>query len=347
MSSSRMRTRARLTLAAGVLAAGALALSGCSGPASADGPTPVSLQLGWIANVENMGPYAAQQHGYYKNEGLDLTITPGGPSTSVEPLVASGKALVGTDSADIIARANEQGASFVIVAASLQVNPISILSLKDKPVKTLADLKGKSICIQTGGLTVLDETLEANGVQPSDVKHITASFDPSPLVAGECDAFTSFLGNQDVTLKMKGIETVSFPLSDYGYIAWGDCLFTTKAVLADPAKRKLVEKVVAGTVRGWQTALKDTDAAAKYIVEGPGKSQNLNLEQQQLAAKLFESLIDAGDAKENGLLTMSKAGIAANIDTFQRSGIGGDLTSLFDTSVLETVYAGKTSLPEK
>ena len=38
--------------------------------------------LGWIANVEYMGMFIADDAGYYKEEWLDMEIVPGGPAVA-------------------------------------------------------------------------------------------------------------------------------------------------------------------------------------------------------------------------------------------------------------------------
>ncbi|WP_084076890.1 ABC transporter substrate-binding protein [Demequina sp. NBRC 110057] len=332
-------SRTRRLAAPSLLVAAAVALSACSESSSEPEAQTVegSLQLGWIANVENMGPYVADRDGNFTDHGVDVTITPGGPSVTVEPLVQSGRALVGLSSTDVIARANAEGADLVIVGATLQVNPTSIMSLAESPVETLGDLVGKRLCIQTSGVSVMDGVLEQNGIDPADVEYVTAEFDPSPLVTGDCDAFVSLLNNQPVTLQLQGVETESFTLNEYGYEAWGNVVFTTRAALEDDATRQAVRGIVAGLQDGWATALADTDGAAEYMVEGPGASQNLDLEQQELAAAAFVELIATPDTDEAGLLAMTDEGIAANIATLEEQGIEGDLDALFDTSILDEI----------
>ncbi|MBT0773137.1 ABC transporter substrate-binding protein [Kineosporia sp. J2-2] len=332
-------------LLAVVATAGLLAACGSGSSDSADGTSSATLQLGWIANVENAGPYTALDKGYYEAEGVDLTITPGGPSTTVEPLVASGKALVGLSSVDVVARAVAEGAPLKIIAATLQTNPTSIMSLADNPVNTLADLKGKKLCSQTSGQSVINAVLTANDIDPDDVTMVPADYDPAPLVAGDCDAFVSVLNNQPLTLKAQGVETKTFTLSDYGYNAWGNVLFTTDEALADDDTRKTLEGIVKGTAKGWSDAIADTDAAAQLMVDGPGKDQNLDLDQQKLAMASFVDLIQTDETETNGLLTMSADGIKGNVETMQQLDVpGDDLSSLFDTSILDAVYADGTDL---
>jgi NMT1/THI5 like len=88
--------------------------STASGPATTGGTAPVeartlNVQLGWIANVENAGEFVAADKGYYENEGLAPTLTPGGPGAILEPTVVSGAALIGLSSADTIARRQRRG----------------------------------------------------------------------------------------------------------------------------------------------------------------------------------------------------------------------------------------------
>lgn len=116
--------------------AGGATLARFGAPAIASATAQVNFQLGWVANVENMGEFVAAEKGYYAAAGLDLTLTPGGPAVSAEPLVVSGKALVGLSQPDIVARANANGANLKVIAATFQKNPGAIMSLASKPIKT-------------------------------------------------------------------------------------------------------------------------------------------------------------------------------------------------------------------
>ena len=136
--------------------AGGIAAAGVFGALSEEafaaaarlGATKATFQLGWIANVENMGEFIGDERGYYTGEGLDLKIVPGGPGVSVEPLVVSGKALVGLSSADYTARARLQGAKLKIVGTTLQKNPSAVMSLAKNPIHTPHDLVGKKLGLQ-------------------------------------------------------------------------------------------------------------------------------------------------------------------------------------------------------
>jgi ABC-type nitrate/sulfonate/bicarbonate transport system substrate-binding protein len=123
--------------------------------------------MGWIANVENAGEFIAAEQGYYAEEGVDLELVPGGPGVSVEPLVVSGKALVGLSQPDSVARARQQGAALKVVATTFQRNPAAIMSLTTNPVPTPQDLVGKKLGIQQK----LQELKKSADVHWDNVKH--------------------------------------------------------------------------------------------------------------------------------------------------------------------------------
>lgn len=302
------------------------------------------MQLGWIANVEYMGMFIADDAGYYKEEGLDMEIVPGGPAVAVAPIVASGKALVGLDSVDTIARARTEGAKLKLIGAELQRNPTAVMSLADNPIKTPPDLVGKKFGVQQNGAEIINLFFQMNDIDPASVTIVPVQFDPAPLVAGEVDAFLSFLTNQPVQLALKGIETNNFLLSDYGYTAWADCLVVHEDSLADAERRKQLVGVVRGTVRGWQDAIVDPKRGATLAVTKYGASFGLDQRAQELTAEKLIPLVATEETRKNGLFTMSKEGIDANIAILTSAGLSTTAEELFDTSVLDEAFGGKTTL---
>ena len=124
----------------------------------------ITIQLGWLANVEYMGEFVAADAGYFEQEGLRCTIVPGGPSASIPPLVDSGKVLIGFESTDGIARARLHGAKLKVVAATLQRNPTSIMSLASNPIREPKDLIGRRIGVPQSNRVTFKGFLKANGL---------------------------------------------------------------------------------------------------------------------------------------------------------------------------------------
>jgi ABC-type nitrate/sulfonate/bicarbonate transport system substrate-binding protein len=304
--------------------------------------TKASLQMGWIANVENAGEFVAAENGYYAAEGIDLELTPGGPGISVEPLVVSGKALVGLSQPDNVARARAQGGKLKVVATTFQRNPAAVMSLASNPIKTPQELVGKKLGIQQSGVPIYDAFFTGIGIDPKSITYVPVQFDPAPLVSGEVDAFVSFQTNQPIQLKTEGVDTVTFLLADYGFNLFTDSFIVTEDALADQEKRDAIVKILKATFKGWQDVIADPATAAKLVVDKYGKSLNLDLEPQTLTLQAQIPLIETDETKENGIGTMSEAGIAINIETLKKSGIEASAEDLFDTSLLEEIYPGGT-----
>ena len=80
------------------------------------------------------------------------------------------------------------------------------------------------------------------------------------------------------------------------------------------------------------------------VVNNYGKSLKLNTKQQTLELKALRSIIQTPSTKAHGLLTMSPADIETNLKSIRSEGVKVTEQSLFDTSILEEAYDGKTSI---
>lgn len=324
----------------------ALTLARLSMPqfAVAQESTKATLQMGWIANVENAGEFVAAEKGYYTAEGLDMTLEPGGPAVSVEPLVVSGKALIGLSQPDNVARARANGAKLKVVAATFQKNPAAVMSLASAPILTPQELVGKKLGIQQSGVAIYDAFFKSIGMDPKSITYVPVQFDPAPLVNGEVDAFVSFQTNQPIQLKTQNIETVTFLTADFGFNLYSDAFIVSEDTLADADKRAAAVKALRASIKGWQDAIADPAAAAKLVVEKYGKSLNLDETAQTLTLEAQIPLIVSDDTKAHGLLTMTEAGIAQNVQTLANSGIEGTAEDIFDATLLAEAYNGATTI---
>jgi ABC-type nitrate/sulfonate/bicarbonate transport system substrate-binding protein len=195
-------------LAAGGLLAGAFpslleALGPMARGASAATLTDVVYQLGWITNTEFAGTYLAQKLGYFAKHGIDVSILPGG-SNPVEPIVASGKAIVGDSNADTVSAAVAAGADLRIIGARYQKNPFCIISSAKKPIKSPAGLVGKKVGVNAYNLTAWNVFLKLNHITSSQVKTVDEGFTsgPSPLADGQVDAWMGFVTNEPGVLEL-------------------------------------------------------------------------------------------------------------------------------------------------
>jgi ABC-type nitrate/sulfonate/bicarbonate transport system substrate-binding protein len=304
----------------------------------------ITIQLGWLANVEYMGEFVAMDAGYFEQEGLRCTLVPGGPSASIPPLVESGKVLIGFESTDGVARARLHGAKLKVVAATLQRNPTSIMSLASNPLRLPRDLIGRRIGVPQSNRITFKGFLKANSIELEQITIVPVQNDPAPLVNGEIDGMVSFLTSQPIQLRLRGIDTVSLVMSDFHYSIWADTAVVSEATLADSAKRNQVVRALRALIRGWQGAVEDPALGARLAVTRFGKSLNLDPKAQALSAIALAPLVATPETLKNGLLSMSRKGMEDNVAAIRSIGVDTSVEGLFDPSLVAEAFGGKNRL---
>ena len=97
----------------------------------------LTLQAAWVNDAEFMGYFIAMDKGFYKAEGLVVTYLSGGPDVIPEASLLSKKADVCLTTVETAIKAiTDQKAPLVIIGAQYQKNPVGIVSLASKPLKT-------------------------------------------------------------------------------------------------------------------------------------------------------------------------------------------------------------------
>ncbi len=121
-------------------------LGSVSATFAADRPlTKLTVQLDWVAEPEHGGFYQAQARGFFRDEGLDVTIIPGGPGAQVMPSVATGRADIAQAESTGTLLQQAEGLPVVQFAAVFQDDPSGILVNADSTVRRFEDLNGKTV----------------------------------------------------------------------------------------------------------------------------------------------------------------------------------------------------------
>ncbi len=303
----------------------------------------ITYQFSWIKNVEFGGSYIAATKGYYADQRINVSFLAGGPNVSVEPVVVSGKALVATDSPELVAGAVAQGAPLKIIAATFQKSPFGILSLAKAPITSPAGMIGKKIGVQGNNVTIFKAFLHVNGIPADKVTIVPVQFDPSPLVAGSIDGYLAFNFNEPVDLEQKGIKVNFFLMSDYHLGNFSEVYEARSDSLSDKTRRAQLVAFLRGEILGWQGAVADPALAADLAVNDFGKGLGLTVPIETASAIAMSDLIVTPETKQNGILTMSQASIQHSIATMTAEGINVS-SDLFTTEILEEAYDGANHL---
>jgi ABC-type nitrate/sulfonate/bicarbonate transport system substrate-binding protein len=340
-----MRTKARHSVAVlgALMLAVALVLTACSGGGEETSASKkAGLQFVFIKNVQFAGSYFADQNGYWKDAGLNVELMAGGPNLTVEPVVTSGKALIGiTHTAQAVAAINN-GADLQIIGAGFQRNPFVLISQAANPIKTPQELPGKKIGVQALDLPVFEAFLTANNVDKSTFEIVPLQADPTPLVNGELDGIMGFYSNEPNFLRVKGVEPYNLRLDDFNYPLLEELYIVQKSSLEDPATRARVVALMSGEARGWADALGDIDESANLAVNVYGKDLDLDMDQQVMAMTSQVDLVQTPETEENGLLWMSDESIAGTINSLKLGGVEAS-PEMFNREILEEIKAGEAA----
>ena len=107
--------------------------------------TNITLQLKWVPQAQFAGYYAASLKGFYKAQGLNVTLKNGGPNIIPEQVVASGQAQFGVDWLPSLLAARDKGTDLVNVAQVFARSGMTQLTWKSSGINTIAKMKGKKV----------------------------------------------------------------------------------------------------------------------------------------------------------------------------------------------------------
>jgi NitT/TauT family transport system substrate-binding protein len=244
-----------------VLAASVLGSASCHHPPLDSGFTKVTLQADWYPQPEHGGFYTALIKGYYKDEGLEVSIQPGSPYVSPYQQVSVGAAQFGMGSSDHILESVAGGQPLVAVGATMQHDPQGIMVRRDSPVKSFVDLNGHTVAVQPGStwFAYLVRRFQLNGV-----REIPATFSVANFIADPSYIQQAFATSEPFFARQAGIETRVLLTSDAGYSPYRVMMTTDSFLREHP---EIVAKFVRASLKGWREYLRDPGPAHEAIAK--------------------------------------------------------------------------------
>ncbi len=247
------RIRLFPTAAVVFVAISASILTGCHSHKAEQnsGLTPVRLQLDWYPQPEHGGFYTAQMLGYYKAEGLDVTLLPLPQYGSAAQLVSTGKADIGLGSSDQVLEWDSNGLPLVAIAATMQHDPQAIMVHKDSPIHDFKDLDGHTVSAQTGATWLKYVT---NRYNLHNVRQIPATLSIANFLADPNYVQQIFVTSEPFFARQAGAEVRTLLISSSGYDPYR-VQFTTRDYAAQHPD--VLAKFVRASIRGWQEYLRN------------------------------------------------------------------------------------------
>ncbi|MCW5635071.1 MAG: ABC transporter substrate-binding protein [Rubrivivax sp.] len=261
------------------LAARALAtLAACAGAATAWAQDKVQLQLNWFHLADHSPIYLALKKGYYKEEGIDLTVLRGSGSADSAKKIELGQADIGISDAPTVLTAIGKGANLKMVAVVYDKAGNNVFFRKGANIRSPKDLVGKKIAVPPADShRVLWPAFAAlHGIAPDAVTLVNVKPEGKQAIvaAGEVDASFDLYTSYAIWEKVLGKGDVGHLLwADFGLPIYGHTYFVNNDLIRK--NPKLIERFLRATHKGWRDAKASPAASIDAMVEVvPGLDRN-------------------------------------------------------------------------
>ena len=287
--------------------AGALAL--LAGMAQAQDVLPLTVQLKWVTQAQFGGYYVAKDKGFYEEEGLDVTIKPGGPDIAPVQVLAGGGADVVVEWMPAALAAREKGLPIVNIAQPFKRSGMMLTCRKETGIASPADFRGRTLGVWFSGneypfLSWMNRLgLKTDG-GPEGVTVLKQGFNVDPLLQKQADCISTMTYNeygQVLDAGLKPEDLVTFKYEDQGVATLEDGLYVLEPTLKDEDKVTALVRFVRATMKGFDYAAAHPDEAAAIVLENDETGAQTEAHQLRMAeevAKLTEGstgVLDAAD----------------------------------------------------
>jgi putative hydroxymethylpyrimidine transport system substrate-binding protein len=238
----------------------------------------LTVLLDWFVNPDHAPLVIAKEKGLFAAHGLDVDlVVPADPSAPPR-LVAAGQADVALHYQPSLALDVDAGLPLVRFGTLIETPLNTLIVLKDGPVKTLSDLKGRTIGYSVSGFedAMLGQFLNSAGLKLDDVTLVNVNFALSAsLLAGQVDAVVGGYRNFELNqMKIEGHEGLAFYPEEHGMPAYDELIYVTnRDLVGDKRLPQFLASVEEATI--YLTNHPD-DAWALFVKAYPDLDDDLN-----------------------------------------------------------------------
>ncbi|SDB55958.1 ABC transporter substrate-binding protein [Bauldia litoralis] len=256
----------------------------------------VTLQLKWVTQGQFAGYYVAKDKGFYEEEGLDVTIKPGGPDINPQQVLTGDGADIAIDWMPSALAAREKGVPTVNVAQPFKKSGMMLTCLKETGITKPEDFRGKTLGVWFFGneypflswMATLGIPTEGG---PDGVTVVKQGFNVDPLLQKQADCISTMTYNEYWQVIDAGIpaeDLVVFKYEDQGVATLEDGLYVLEDRLQDEAFVDVMARFVKASMKGWEYARENPDEAAEIVLENDDTGAQTEKHQKRMVSEIIK-----------------------------------------------------------
>ncbi|MDB4190806.1 ABC transporter substrate-binding protein [Amylibacter sp.] len=265
----------------------------------------VTLQLKWVTQAQFAGYYVALDKGFYKDEGLNVTIKPGGPDVAPAQVIAGGGADVVLDWMPSALASREKGLDLVNIAQPFKSSGMWLTCRKDAGISSPADFADKTLGVWFYGnefpfLSWMSKLgLKTDG-SDGGVTVLKQGFNVDPILQGQAACVSTMSYNeywQVIDAGLSADDLVVFKYEDEGVSTLEDGMYVLGENLKDAAFKDKMVRFVRASMKGWKYAENNVNEAADIVLDNDASGAQTEKHQRRMMSEV--SKLTAGS---NGAL---------------------------------------------
>ncbi|MDD7911932.1 MULTISPECIES: ABC transporter substrate-binding protein [Pseudovibrio] len=213
----------------------------------------LTVLMDWFANPDHAPLAVAQTRGFFEAHGLEVELIEPADPAMPPKLVAAGQGDIAISYQPVLHAQIDEGMPLSRIGTLVATPLNTLIVLKDGPIKTLEDLKGKRVGYSVSGFedAMLGAMLKQAGLTIEDIELINVNFSLSPsLLAGQVDAIIGGYRNFELNqLEIKGSAGLAFYPEENGVPAYDELILVAhKDKVDDPRYAKFMAALEDATV---------------------------------------------------------------------------------------------------
>ena len=261
-----------------------------------------TLQTKWVTQAQFAGYYVALENGYYDDEGLDVTIKSGGPDIAPPQVMAGGGADILIEWMPAALASREKGLNLVNIAQPFKSSGMMLTCRKDSGISSPSDFADKTLGVWFYGneypfLSWMSKLDMATDGSAGGVTVLKQGWGIEPILQKQADCVSTMTYNeywQVIDGGLSADELVVFPYDEQGVSTLEDGLYVLEENLSDPAFVDKAARFLRASMKGWEWASNNSDAAADIVLENDMSGAQTEKHQRRMMGEVNKLTANGG-----------------------------------------------------